>query len=246
MSGSTPTLVLLFGLLVSGTLATAAATARDDDATSAPATGVSDLPLVEVPAAKNGSDVMAFFASGDGGWARLDREIAGALAADGIPVVGFNALDYYWKPHPPADSAAALERILRHYLKTWNKERFLLIGYSRGANVLPFMASRLPPDLQARTEMIVLIAPSLETTFEFHVTDWMGSQQSDVVPVLPEILKLRGHDILCLFGAEEKDSACPRLPSDIARVEALPGSHHFDGNYRSIAARIIAAAREPA
>ncbi|MBI3776749.1 MAG: virulence factor, partial [Gammaproteobacteria bacterium] len=54
-----------------------------------------DLPLIEVPVTSN-SDAFAVILSGDGGWASLDRELAGAITAQGIPVVGWDSLHYYW------------------------------------------------------------------------------------------------------------------------------------------------------
>lgn len=200
---------------------------------------VSDLPLVEVPAQDDRSE-LAFMASGDGGWASVDRQVAGVLAGKGVPVVGLDTLQYYWQPHSPEASAQALERILRHYLARWRKQRVLLIGYSRGADVLPFMASRLPPDLARRVELIALLGPELLVAFAFHYRDWIESAPSpDSLPVQPEVEKLRGTKLLCVYGADESDSLCPRLPVGLARLDERPGGHHFGGDYREIAARIL-------
>lgn len=205
---------------------------------------VADLPLVEVPATGGHSDMLAFFASGDGGWARLDKEVAGVLSARGVPVVGLDTLRYYWQPRSPEESGAALERILRHYLARWKKKRALLIGYSRGAGVLPFMASRLPADLGERIALIALLGPGPSISFEFHFTDWFRSApKGPSQPVQPEIAKLRGRKLLCIYGSDEPDSLCPRLPAGTARLDERPGGHHFGGDYPSIAERILAEAR---
>jgi len=200
---------------------------------------VSDLPLVEVPATAGDSDTLAIIASGDGGWAGLDRQVAGVLAANGVPVVGLDTLQYYWHPHPPEQSARALERILRHYLSKWRKQRVLLIGYSRGADVLPFMASRLPADLLARVDLIALLGPEPSIAFQFHYVDWLRASEANAEPVEPEIEKLRGHKLLCVYGEDETDSICPRLPAGLARLDERPGGHHFDEAYHAIATRIL-------
>jgi len=205
------------------------------------APGVADLPVVEVPATAGHSDALAFMASGDGGWASLDKQVADVLAGQGIPVIGLDTLQYYWQPRPPEESARALERILRHYLAKWRKERVLLMGYSRGADVLPFMASRLPEDLSQRVDLIVLLGPEPVITFEFHYTDWISAlPRGNSQPVQPEIEKLRGKKLLCVYGADEADSVCPRLPPGLAHLDRLPGGHHFGGDYRAIADRILA------
>ena len=62
----------------------------------------------------------------------------------GIPVVGLDSLRYFWKARTPASAAADIDRALRYYLAHWKKQRALLVGYSQGANVLPFIVNRLP------------------------------------------------------------------------------------------------------
>ena len=136
-----------------------------------------------------GGQALAVMISGDGGWAGIDKDVSGALAAKGIPVVGWNSLQYFWTARKPDAAARDLERILRHYLAVWDKQEVLLIGYSFGADVLPFFASRLPADLLGRVRLVALLGPSETADFEFHVTDWLGGG-SKGQPVLPEVKKL--------------------------------------------------------
>ena len=98
--------------------------------------------------------------SGDGGWAALDRDIAARLARAGLAVVGLDALRYFWKRRDPQQAAAALGRILRHYLAAWDRHEVAVIGYSRGAEVVPFMVDRLAPDLLAKVRLVALLGPS--------------------------------------------------------------------------------------
>jgi type IV secretory pathway VirJ component len=201
-------------------------------APAAPA--VADLPLVEAPAAGDGGDVMAVIVSGDGGWASIDRKIGESLAARGVPVVGLNSLQYFWKPRTPDGLAADLTRILRHYMPLWRKPRVLLVGYSFGADVLPFAARRLPADLLAAVSQIALLGAEGRAHFEFHLSDWLDGHSADDQPVLPELAPLRGKRILCFYGADEKDSFCPRAPADLVEKIELRGSHHFGGDYQPI------------
>jgi len=238
-----------FRRLTGGARAAAGGTEAGSGPGAAPAAAsggasVADLPVVEVPATAGRSEALAFIASGDGGWASLDKQVAGVLAGKGVPVIGLDTLQYYWQPRSPEESARALERILRHYLAKWQKERVILIGYSRGADVLPFMASRLPEDLAARIDLIALLGPGPEISFEFHYTDWISTKpRGNTQPVQPEVEKLRGKKLLCVYGADETDSVCPRLPAGFARLDERPGGHHFGGDYRAIADRILAEAR---
>src|SRR5437899_2266308 len=103
------------------------------------------LPLIEVPATKGASDTLVVFVSGDGGWAKIDKSMSKVLAENGMPVVGLNALQYFWTKRTPDSAARDLQWVLEHYLAAWKKDRVLFVGYSRGADVLPFMINRLPP-----------------------------------------------------------------------------------------------------
>jgi len=213
---------------------------------AAPASEVSNLPVIEVPATAGESEMLAFIASGDGGWSGLDAGVAKALAAQGIPVVGLNSLRYFWKPRTPDESAQALDAILRQCLQAWNKQRLLLIGYSQGADVLPFMVSRLPADLSERIDAIVLLGLAPEVTFEFHVSGWFGTTpKTNVYQVMPEVEKLRGRNLLCLYGADEKHSLCPELRAGLVKLDMLPGGHHFGGDYAAVARRILAVVPKP-
>lgn len=218
-----------------------AGVAPPDDRAPA-AADVADLPLVEVPATGPPGDTLAVIVSGDGGWAGIDRDVGSQLAARGVGVVGLNSLRYFWTRRTPDGAAADLVRIVRHYTAAWHAPRVLLLGYSRGADVLPFMANRLPPDVRARVALVVLLAPATSVDFEFHLSDWVAdAARASALPVRPEVEKLRGLPILCIYGQDEPDSLCPALDPVAARM-ALPGGHHFGGDYDAIVARILALA----
>jgi len=199
-----------------------------------------DLPLVEVPATGSHTDLMAVIVSGDGGWAGIDRQVADVLAGKGVPVVGLNSLAYFWSKRTPDGSARDLERILGYYLSRWKKEKAILVGYSLGADVLPFMASRLPRELQSRVSLIALLGPGRQVDFEFHLTEWLGSSSDGTTyPLRPEVQKLKGTRLLCFYGEEETDSLCRDLNPALAKGVAMKGAHHFGGNYDAIAEAIL-------
>jgi type IV secretory pathway VirJ component len=202
-----------------------------------PAVQPQKLPLVEVPATHGASDTMVVFVSGDGGWAAIDKSISRVLADSGMPVVGLNALQYFWTKRTPEAASRDLDSILERYLGAWKKSRVVLVGYSRGADVLPAMVSRLPAAQRAKIRLIALLGPSPRVEFEFHVADWMHTSARGV-PVKPEIDKLQGEPILCLSGEDDKDSLCRELSGPRISIVTLKGAHHFDGGYERLG-RII-------
>jgi type IV secretory pathway VirJ component len=205
---------------------------------------VSDLPLVEVSAKAPERDVLAIVLSGDGGWAGIDRELASVLAEKGIPVVGLDSLKYFWTARTPEEGAKDLERVVRHYLSDWKKSKVWLVGYSRGADVMGFFASRMPKDVLAQVDRVALLGPSLKTEFEFHLTDWLGGDESGGQPILPEVEKLKGIPVLCLYGKDETDSLCTHAGPGVLVPLAFEGGHHFDGNYAALAQAIIDGAKK--
>jgi type IV secretory pathway VirJ component len=215
------------------------------DSVTPPTNGLDDLPLVEVPAKAPIRPDMAVLITGDGGWAGLDRDLSGHLADHGMGVVGLNSLKYFWTSRTPDSAAQDLSRILTYYLQKWNKKQIALIGYSLGADVLPFMAARLPAELRVKISTITLLAPGQETAFEFHISDWFGNGKTKRYPVLPEVNKLVRMPILCFYGNQENDSLCKEtLPPNVIKIH-LEGGHHLGGNYDIIAQKILGTGQCP-
>jgi type IV secretory pathway VirJ component len=218
-----------------------------------PPAGLSDLPIVEVPAqpvaAQPGAvppdalrtDSFAIIMSGDGGWAGLDQDVAAALSAKGIPVVGLDSLRYFWTARTPDGLASDTDRMIRYYLAHFGKQRVLLIGYSQGADVLPFAVNRLPADMHARVALAGVMGMSDHALFEFHLSSWISDSKSGPA-TMPEITRISGIPVLCIYGADESDSLCPRLDPKKFIIVKLKGGHHFDGDYANLARQILAAA----
>jgi type IV secretory pathway VirJ component len=203
---------------------------------------ISDLPLVELPTSKT-SDRFAVMISGDGGWRRIDRKVTDELRAAGVPVVGFLAPDYFRTRRTPDESACALERVIRHYQLQWRRQRVILIGYSRGADVLPFMASRLPEDLRPAVRLIALLGLEPMIDFKYH-SFWLPHlHREPQFPVKPEVEKLRGQNVVCVYGEKERDSLCQALDPSAFKIVREPGSHHFAGQYRDVADVILREAK---
>lgn len=206
---------------------------------------LADLPLVEVPARAPGTK-LAVLLTGDGGWVAIDKELAAALADAGVAVVGLDSLRYFWKRRTPEETARDVARILERYGAAWGREEVLLVGYSRGADLVPFVAARLPPALRARVRLVAMLGPATFAEFEVHAVDLFSSPRRAAALSTEEAVRatLGAFPVVCVHGAKEKDSLCPRL-ADLPWVKGLllPGGHHFGLDYRVLAARVLDAAR---
>jgi type IV secretory pathway VirJ component len=203
------------------------------------APAVADLSLVEVPSqTQSDKKTMALVLSGDGGWADIDKSMAAGLAAAGIPVVGWSSLDYYWVPRTPDLAAKDLARIIDHYVSAWQIERVIIVGYSFGADVAPYLVNRLPPTLKERVTKVALLGPSDNATFEFHLSDWLGGLAAPANPTVPEIATL-DMAVTCVFAEDDADSICRRVTASGLRTVAVGHGHHFGGEYGRIVEAIL-------
>ena len=196
------------------------------------------------PSSPQDGDTLAVMISGDGGWAEIDRSVAEGLARRGIAVVGIDALRYFWDRRTPDGAARDLARVIEHYCGEWHEHSVLVIGYSFGADVLPFMVARLPANVRSRIVLVALINPQRYADFEFHVTDWLpfgGHRTSH--PVIPEVRKLAGTRVMCLYGSDDHDAACPSMDTTAVEVRELPGGHHFDGDYDRLVTALLTGRR---
>ncbi len=205
----------------------------------APPAQLADLPIVEVPATGTGSR-FAVLLSGDGGWAGIDKSLGAALAAQGVPVAGFDSLRYFWSARTPDQLAADLDRVIRYYAARWGRSDVLLVGYSQGLQTCCRSHSTgYLEATRASVRFTALLGPGQKASFEFHLANWIGP--SGDLPIAPEALKLSAASTLCVYGLEEKDSLCPELAPDHARAMPLVGGHHFGGEYNVLAAHILEA-----
>ncbi len=207
---------------------------------------ISELPLVELPV-EHPTNLMAIVLSGDGGWRDLDKTIAEDLQHQGVPVVGLDSLRYFWSKKTPEQTATAVAALIETFMAKWHVDQVALIGYSFGADVMPFAYNRLPQNLRAHVALIALLALSKSADFEITVSGWLGEPPGTAaLPVLPEATKIPPRLMQCFYGKDETDSACPTLAPRGDETFGIKGGHHFDGNYGALAKVILAGFKQRA
>ncbi len=210
----------------------------------APATETTlDVPVHELPGPAR-FDSLAIVYSGDGGWRDLDKTIAGIFQKSGLPAVGVDSLRYFWSEKSPSEVSRDLAGMIDLYTAKWNVKHVALVGYSFGADILPSAFNGLDDAHKARVAQISLLGFSPRADFEISVAGWLGSHTSDARPTLPELAKIDGREVQCIYGADEDDTACPGLKGTPVEVIETAGGHHFDGNYQALADTIMAGLRK--
>jgi type IV secretory pathway VirJ component len=203
--------------------------------------GLGSLDIKVYPAKKIDNNLpMLIGISGDGGWRGLVDNMSNGFSEKGVPVVGIDALRYFWKYVSPEKVADDVSKIIVNYTKVWKKSKVVLMGYSFGANIIPFIIDRLPADIKSKVSMAIMLSPDDHADFEFHFASWLDKSSKDAFPVLPEILKLNGLKTLVFFGDEEKDPLKHDIPANIAKIIEVPGDHRYKDDRNKLVALIMA------
>ena len=168
------------------------------------------LPVIERPALQDTAATLVVLLTGDGGWAAADEKVATGLRARGAAVVGLNMRSYLGDRKTPEQTADDVGCIAEFFISAWHRSRLMLLGYSRGADIAPFVAARWPEPLRARLNMVALVSPSTRANFKFHFIDLLRDvERDDDLAMGPELLRLRGLPVICIYGTADKSSGCP-------------------------------------
>jgi type IV secretory pathway VirJ component len=195
-----------------------------------------DLRLEIHPAASR-SDTFVVLLSGDGGWQAIDQALTHRFNQAGIGVIGLNSRTYFFERKSPRILARDLERIIAVYSTAWKARRIGLVGYSFGADALPFAWPYLSPAIKRATRSIALLGLVPTANFRISIWEMLDMPAADDVPVAPALRRLPMHKVVCIYGAGERadgETACiaPELRA-ATRIERA-GGHRFDADYGGV------------
>lgn len=236
MMGFAERSVLALIMLIALAMPVGAGTARAaGPATHSPKTG---LPLVELPAA-GGSDRLVILMSGDGGWRKLDKEVAGALRRGGVSVLGWNSALYFRSAKTSQQGSRDLAAAIEEYRERWGIKQVVLVGYSFGASAMPFFYNGMTESQRAQVSFVSLLGCEHRAAFRAGLRERLGFDGKETRDVLPEAAKIPPAMLQCIYGRNERDTICPELRSSGADVVMTEGGHHFDRDYAGLATSIL-------
>jgi len=115
-----------------------------------------------------------------------------------------------------------------------------LLGYSFGADILPFIFTRLPKSQADHVEQIILLSPSNHTDFEVHLNEMLGKNSRGTNNVPGEINKINQKPILIVSGEKEEGSLnFTNLKITNYQKVTIPGGHHYDRDPAEVVNSII-------
>ncbi|SFE78191.1 virulence protein (VirJ) [Chitinophaga sp. CF118] len=204
-------------------------------------TDISKLPVtVKVPANVSAEHPIVFFITGDGGMKKFSADMVNIFAGRGYPVIGLNTLKYFWNKKSPQQAAADVSALLQYYSSQWNNHAFILVGYSMGADVLPFIYQHLSAVFQSQTQHLVFMSPSASTDMVVHISDMLGKTSTPGSMSVPGAMNsITGKPLLLVFGQDEKDFDLKSLTISNYHQIVLPGGHHYNEDAQSVVQQIL-------
>ncbi|MCF6406692.1 virulence factor [Chitinophaga filiformis] len=202
---------------------------------------ISKLPVtVKIPAVPVANHPVVFYITGDGGMKKFSVDMVNMLAGKGYPVIGLNALKYFWSKKTPEQAAADVAALMQYYAGQWNNHSFILVGYSMGADVLPFIYHKLPAVLQDQVHHLVFMSPSASTDMVVHISDMLGRTSTPGSMNVPAAMNnITGKPLLLIFGQDEKDFDSKALTISNYKQVVLPGGHHYNDDASGVVQQIL-------
>ena len=196
---------------------------------------VSSLPLHLFRSQKpDNNKPLVVIISGDGGWNNFTDGLAKAYVDKGLDVAGIDALRYFWHKSNPKTASGDVSKVIRYFSTKWHKKQVILLGYSFGADVLPFIFNDFENDVKSMIPLLVFMSPSHHASFEFQLTGWLKGDVDSPYLVVPEIKKIRGPVIMIIYGRKESENLTGDFPGGSIHFVPVQGGHHFDDNYTSL------------
>ncbi len=199
------------------------------------------LPLVEyaVPDPVDARAPLVVLVSGDGGWAEIDRELAQRWRNRGWPVVGLNALKYFWQKRTPAAFAETINDLVTTYRARWGARPVVLAGFSFGADTVPFAYNRLPANTRSTVMAMVLLSPAEASMWEAGMASWWGGSSAGP-KIAPEVAAIAPLPVLIITGEADPDAFDDWVERPCLEHEKWPGDHHLDRRYDRIDTTVAA------
>lgn len=185
---------------------------------------------------------LIYYITGDGGFNKFSTSFMQALNKQGYAVIGLDAKDYFWNKKTPQEAATAIEASINESNKLWKKKNIVLIGYSFGADVAPFMLTHFSPTLSGKVVHLILLSPSSKTDFEIHVLQMLGWGKDAGESVPAEINKV-SKPVAIITGDDENEFPFKSLTIKNMQVIKMPGGHHYDGNIDALCKQVVIQAK---
>lgn len=198
----------------------------------------SDFPVSEWNSDSN--KPIIFYISGDAGFNTFSKTFAQELHHYGYDVFALNSKKYFWDKKTPLQASEDSENFLKQITKNRTNKKIIIIGYSYGADIAPFISNRFDPDFKRNIQHLLIIGPSKVNDFEIHLQEYITGSQQYGFSVTHEINQLKNVPFT-LVVSDFEYTYFPRKEITLKNYQFLhlPGNHHFSGNTKMLADSVV-------
>jgi type IV secretory pathway VirJ component len=190
-----------------------------------------NLPIIESKSTVE-NDYYVILLTGNGGWRSLVQSVTHYLNSKNVSVLAINTKKYLWSEKEPAQIACDLETLIDRYNNKWGGKKVVFIGYSMGAEILPFAIDCMEERYVNELIDLILIGPWQKATFKVKLRDYLF-EVNEGTDIYAELLKLKTEKAYVICDDNEF-SICNRDLERIIDHDFLGGGHHFAGDYTTL------------
>jgi type IV secretory pathway VirJ component len=189
------------------------------------------LPLIEFKSDAN-LDYYVILLTGNGGWRKLVQSVTLYLNKKNVSVVAINTKKYLLSRKMPDQICCDLETLIDQYNSKWKEKKVVMIGYSMGAEILPFAINCMTDKYKQKINDVILIAPGQNATFKVKLRDYYHevNEGEDIYTELQKMAKEKVY-VIC---DDTKFSICLKDLEDVVDHDVMTGGHHFGGDYDTL------------
>ncbi len=196
-----------------------------------------DLRVKEFPG--NNKMPLVLYLSGDGGLNKFTNALCQGINAKGYEVSCIDSRSYFWKKKTPQQTTNDVVSYITTKFKTRVNQEFVLAGFSFGADIVPFVANRLPDVIRGKLKSCIAVDIGTSTSFEIRLVEMLGASSKAGFEVLPEVNKMGNTKFSTIQSADAKDFPLKAVRLKNYKNTAVPGNHHFDDNIGNLAVLMI-------
>lgn len=189
-----------------------------------------DLPVIIYPSSNPVSKKLVIMLSGDGGWLEFNDQLASGFSKHGFHVIGFNSRTYFWTQKSPEQTTKDILLLIDQYSKLYKTSRIYLIGYSFGADIIPFIYNRLPKSVKNKVIALELLSPFASSDFMVHTTDLLNISSDNKDFKVGEELSSIKIPVYCFYGEDEDPKALAQMKKRNLVHKQVAGDHHYENS----------------
>lgn len=178
-----------------------------------------------------------FYLSGDAGFNTFSKSLGEKLHHFGYDIFALNTQIYFWNKKTPEQTSSDIEKYINEQLQGRKNQHVIIIGFSFGADVTPFVYNRFSNNLKNKIQKIFIIGPSKSNDFKIHLEEYLSQEPKGSLPVIPEINKITQVPVMVVLS----DFEYTHFPyqqitlKNNYQMKHIPGDHHYGGNTKMLA-----------